>query len=374
MKTSHKNWAVLLLALTAVLPALPVAATLKVGDPAPKLQNGQWMQGDPVKEFQPGKAYIVEFWATWCGPCRVSIPHLNGVYTKFKDKGLVVIGQDCWEDDDKLVAPFVKKMGGDMTYRVALDDKTGDKTGKMAETWMKAAGRNGIPCAFLIDTKGVIAWIGHPMELDEKQDVIEQVLAGKYDLQKAAADYDKQLQEQAAREKEMAPLQEKMTAMAAAIKDKKWDEALADLAAAEKLVPESRREGMALNIDVNRFKILLGKKDYPAAYKLAATISDAHKSNSGLQNFLAWQIVGDKTIEKPDLELAELFVNRANEVAKGKDSGILDTQARVLFLKGKKDEAVKAQAMAVALCDPERKPALQAKLDSYKKGELPAAD
>src|SRR5437764_4651078 len=73
---------------------------LKVGDPAPKLQMGKWIQGEPVTEFKPGKAYLVEFWATWCGPCRVSIPHLNELHNKYKDQGLVVIGQDCFERDD----------------------------------------------------------------------------------------------------------------------------------------------------------------------------------------------------------------------------------------------------------------------------------
>src|SRR5215469_6148510 len=126
-------------------------ATLKVGDPAPKLQAGKWVQGSPVKDFEKGKAYIVEFWATWCGPCRESIPHLNETYKKYKDKGLTVIGMNCWERDESLVEPFVKKMGDKMTYRVALDDKEGSDQGKMAETWMAAAGRDGIPSAFLVD-------------------------------------------------------------------------------------------------------------------------------------------------------------------------------------------------------------------------------
>src|SRR6267142_4879134 len=160
--------------------------TLKVGDPAPKLQTGKWVQGDAVKDFEKGKAYVVEFWATWCGPCRVSIPHLNETYNKYKDKGLVVIGQDCWEKDDELVAPFVEKMGEKMTYRVALDDKSSDGKGQMAKTWMEAAGQNGIPSAFLVDTKGVIAWIGHPMQM--KEATIEEVLAGNFDVKKAAAD------------------------------------------------------------------------------------------------------------------------------------------------------------------------------------------
>jgi len=188
MKMKQLKWMGVAVAMIAGMSLAAVASpSLKVGDPAPKLETGKWVQGDPVKEFQKGKAYIVEFWATWCGPCRASIPHLNEIYGKYKDKGLIVIGQNCWENDDALVAPFVKKMGDKMTYRVALDDKTDNKKGQMAKSWMEAAGRNGIPSAFLVDTKGVIAWIGHPMELEDK--VIEDALAGKSEVQKAAVAY-----------------------------------------------------------------------------------------------------------------------------------------------------------------------------------------
>jgi thiol-disulfide isomerase/thioredoxin len=178
MKMQRMKLAALSLAAAVGLTfTLAAESTLKVGDHAPKLQTGKWVQGDPVKDFENGKAYIVEFWATWCPPCRASIPHLNEVYQKFKNKGLIVIGQNCWERDESLVAPFVKKMGNKMTYRVALDDKTKDKKGQMAQTWMEAAGRDGIPSAFLVDAKGNIAWIGHPMEL--KDEVIESALSAK---------------------------------------------------------------------------------------------------------------------------------------------------------------------------------------------------
>ncbi len=160
-------------------PARP-AVTLKVGDPAPALAQGKYVQGQPVAAFEKGKVYVVEFWSTWCGPCRAVIPHVNNLQEKYKDKGLVVIGQNVWqrgENVEKDVTDFVKQMGADMGYRVALD-----RDGTMAETWMRAAGRGGIPCAFVVDKDGKVAWIGHPMSgLDE---VAERLLAGTFDIEK----------------------------------------------------------------------------------------------------------------------------------------------------------------------------------------------
>jgi len=250
------KWIALFAGIIAASASVALAADqkLKVGDPAPKLQTGKWVQGDPVTQFQKGKAYIVEFWATWCGPCRASIPHLNEIYTKYKDKGLIVIGQNSWEQDDRLVAPFVKKMGDKMTYRVALDDKSGSGKGKMAETWMAAAGQNGIPTAFLVDTHGVLAWIGHPMALQEQ--VIDDVLADKFDVHKAAAAYEED-------RKNEAKTQAVWMNLNRAMREKNWDQATAQLAEAEKLVPQSQRD----SLEMVRFNILLGKEDYPAVAK-----------------------------------------------------------------------------------------------------------
>jgi len=134
MRTFNRHPLAIAAALAACFSLSAATPTLKVGDPAPKLQTGKFVQGDPVTEFAAGKAYIVEFWATWCGPCKASIPHLNETYNKFKDKGLIVIGQDCWERDESKVEPFLKTIGEKMTYRVALDDKDGSKQGKMSDT------------------------------------------------------------------------------------------------------------------------------------------------------------------------------------------------------------------------------------------------
>jgi len=62
-----------------------VAAALKISD---------WVKGKPV-DLAAGKGkqvYVIEFWATWCGPCRTSIPHLTELQKKFKDKGVTFVG------------------------------------------------------------------------------------------------------------------------------------------------------------------------------------------------------------------------------------------------------------------------------------------
>jgi len=160
-----KPWLLSIPAVAAYVCFAPAAqAVLKSGDSAPKIQVSAWAQGDEVKEFEGDKVYIVEFWATWCGPCIASIPHVNELQKKYQDKGLVVIGQNLGEDK-KTVSDFVKKMSGKMSYRVTVDDKSDG--GWMAKNWLTAAGQNGIPCAFVVNKKGSIAYIGHPMELKE---------------------------------------------------------------------------------------------------------------------------------------------------------------------------------------------------------------
>jgi len=146
-----------------------------------------------------------------------------------------------------------------------------------------------------------------------------------------------------------------------------WDEADAYLAVAEKLIPENRQP----ELEQTRFKILMGRKDYLAAYELAERLSDAHLDDAELQNELAWKIVTDGAIETRGLGIAEKIATRANNAAEGQVPSILDTLARVLFMQGKSEEPIRLQEQAVALDESKAKEGLQKTLESYRKGELP---
>jgi thiol-disulfide isomerase/thioredoxin len=140
----------------ASMAALQAAKAAKIGDPAAPLKIKEWLKGKPVDLSDREKIYVVEFWATWCGPCRVSIPHLTEMQKKFADKGVVFVGIS--DEKPSVVKPFIEKMGERMDYVVACDDERQTYSG-----YMEAYGRNGIPSAFIVDKEGKVAWAGHPM-------------------------------------------------------------------------------------------------------------------------------------------------------------------------------------------------------------------
>ncbi len=165
----------------ALLSALSVLFTLsasaaKIGDKAAPLAIQDWIKGSTVNVHDGKNIYVVEFWATWCGPCRSSIPHLTDLQKKFKGKNVVFIGISDEEKD--IVAPFVKEMGGKMDYVVACD-----KENQTSQGYMKAYGQSGIPTAFIVGRDGKVLWFGHPMQ--DLEETLKEILSGKFDIKAA---------------------------------------------------------------------------------------------------------------------------------------------------------------------------------------------
>jgi thiol-disulfide isomerase/thioredoxin len=139
-----------------------VVPRLRLGDTAPPLKVVTYINGEEV-DFDKGRGkniYVIEFWATWCPPCRESVPHLSKLQAKYRDDNVIVVGISM--EDEKEVETFAEKMGEKMDYVVCVDDD--DYT---TNHYMGGFERTGIPHAFVINRKGRFAWEGHPMMVEE---------------------------------------------------------------------------------------------------------------------------------------------------------------------------------------------------------------
>ncbi|VTS02069.1 TlpA disulfide reductase family protein [Tuwongella immobilis] len=157
----------------------PDAANLRIGSPAPVLVAKHWFGKEAISGWEKDRVYVVDFWATWCGPCIASMPHLNDLGQKYRKKGLEVVAISTKDPDNTLeaVTAFVNEHQAKYQIRFCFSEST--------ESWksfMIAAKQQGIPCSFVIDRKGQIAFIGHPIELDV---VLPLVLEDKWTLETA---------------------------------------------------------------------------------------------------------------------------------------------------------------------------------------------
>ncbi|KAI8594587.1 thioredoxin-like protein [Dissophora ornata] len=110
--------------------------------------------GGPVPEGRT-KVVVLEFWATWCGPCLQSIPHLSELQRKYKDVDVTIVGSTNEQDEQK-IRDFVKNQS--MDYTVVLD-----KNQSLHSKVFKPSGATGIPFAAVI-VNNKIVFSGHPMD------------------------------------------------------------------------------------------------------------------------------------------------------------------------------------------------------------------
>lgn len=134
----------------ADIPVTKISAAAFLGEAPPKLVVEKWLTPAPGTE---GKFVLIDFWATWCGPCRQSIPHLNELQAKFADQ-LVVIGLS-----DEAEADVRKMKSPKIEYSIAIDT---------AATTSRAIQVRGIPHAIILDPTGIVRFEGHPANLNEK--------------------------------------------------------------------------------------------------------------------------------------------------------------------------------------------------------------
>lgn len=320
--------------------AMSMAQGLNIGDQAPELKVTDWVKGN-AQELGKGNITVVEFWATWCGPCKMSIPHLTELAHKYKGK-VNFVGVSIWEskpEDYKTKVPaFVKDFGDKMDYNVATE---GPDT-FMAQNWMQAAGENGIPCAFLIDKDGKIAWIGHPMSgLDE---AISGLLDGKLDTAKARDDRAKSKAGEMEQQKKQQELTSKLQPVMSALRAKEFKKASDE---ADKLMGDAELKPYLINYKLvamvqgkvsglDKFLLSLGKEDSVAKEPMAL-------------NQVIWTVVEndmkfDKGVYAACVKLGKQMMELAPD-----DAMNMDTYALALWRSGDKKKALATQKKAVEL-------------------------
>ncbi len=289
--------------LTCTFLVVPAVA-IELGDPAPPLKIAEWIKGGPVdlKAGQGKNIYVVEFWATWCLPCRASVPHLTELQKKYKDKGVVIVGVSVDQDDArhktrKDVKPFVEGLGTKMEYVVAHDTEAGDTS----KAYMDAVGQKSIPHSFVIDQQGRLVWHGPPDELDP---VVAGLVAGTFDLAQAK-----------------------------------------ELMAERKKLNQQREE--ALKAMEFYFALVAMGAHGDSADKIADKILSMIEKDANALNGFSWKILTEEGLQHRDLDVAMRAARQANELTKGANASILDTLARALFDTGDVKAAIETQRKAV---------------------------
>ncbi len=326
-----KRITLLLVVSTGIaLPARLASAAPAIGDKAPAVKVARWVNHEPPA-LPGGKdankhVFLVEFWATWCPPCKKSIPHLAKLHEKHEKDGLVILGIS--NEDSSKVSRFVdKKMK--MPYYVGVDDEMATNN-----TYMKNI--PGIPHAFLVDRSGTVVWAGNPLADTTTMDsAIQKVLAGHYDIEAAknAALTSKKFEEL------MKSLQ---PAYQAGDKDKLFE-------TLDKLIALKPMELQPYLIK----RQLLARFDMADKVpELNARIESAFKDSS---ESLLELVKMDLKTPLSDRDPACLWrvAKRADTLTKHRDPEVLVILARVQCELGMIDSAIETQARAVEFAPPD---------------------
>ncbi len=310
---------------------------LHIGSAAPPLKVMKWVKGTPVDGLQPGQTYVIEFWATWCGPCIAAMPHITGI-AKTYDGRVTVVGVDVSEhvptrteaDLVAVIEPFVAAQGDRMDYNVAIDGPAEE----MRLNWLEAASRDGIPCTFIIDKDKKVAWIGHPMAMDE---VLPKVIDGTWDIRAAA-------EEQARQWEHDQDLKEAVAPVIAALRRHNFPEVVVAIDAAVAKVPEVETELRPV-----RFEALLLSDEAAAFAYLKDSVQSKLFEKEPIDAFNFFDAVNRNASKliNPDWATVTSALEQAHGAVKDESPPLLVAIASVYAKQLKFDKAAELQKQAI---------------------------
>ncbi len=231
----NARWIAACLVSASVMAAGSHAEELTIGSPAPAIEIEHWFhEKKPITSFEDGKVYVIEFWATWCGPCITSMPHLAEIQATHPDELTVISVSD---EDPETVEKFLDREKEGSSFREITSGYwlTTDPDKSVSRDYMRAAGEGGIPTAFIVGKTGLIEWIGHPLRLDEP---VTKIIAGEWDREAYAAERS-----------EEKLVRAQMGQIARLMQKNKFDEALAKL---DELIAGAKSERVRAGLEQGR--------------------------------------------------------------------------------------------------------------------------
>jgi thiol-disulfide isomerase/thioredoxin len=323
-----------------------------VGSKAPPFTIASWIKGEPVAAPTPGTVWVVEFFASWCVPCRKTIPRLSALQTKHTQERLRIVAISSNEPrGEPDVRDFVAANAARITYAVAWD-----ADGRTADAWTGGSASAPIPLAFIVDQRGDVAWIGNPLfPAGEFERTLESVIAGTFDMDAAKAAAARHAADRKAAQEILVKVDE-------AWQLGKQREAM-DLVDRAITLDPARWAPMG----IDKFITLATRlNDTDGAYAYARTLVDkTFHDNPALLAALSGKILEHPGLTRRDADLALAAAARAVELAPD-DATALDALARATFEKGDSAKAVELQNRAITAAEDEpTKQALRKRLDRY---------
>ncbi|MBL4886296.1 MAG: redoxin domain-containing protein [Planctomycetaceae bacterium] len=319
------------------------AELLTIGSKAPALDIENWVsdgngQYKEVTQFEAGKVYVVEFWATWCGPCIASMPHLSKMQDDYAKRGvqIVSVSDEDLETVEKFLSGEVRGGKPGQTYAQLTSNYslTCDADKSVSQDYMVAAGRNGIPCAFVVGKTGLIEWIGHPMSMEE---TLAQVVDGSWNREVFAATFKEgQLYESVIEPQTMAAFRQGNFDKAVEILDK----------ALQTLTDE---ELIARAVFMRRSIILLGGGE--KGVKEVASYLEKNKNDNDQLNRLGSWIYSMAARKQIDKDVVKAGIELAMQSNKNDPTSFnaLQILSHLYQIDGNVDQAIVSQKKAVAI-------------------------
>ncbi len=308
--------------------------TLTIGTAAPRLELANWVQGEPIDGFQPGHTYVVEFWATWCGPCRANMPHMSELQKRHQGK-VTFIG--VTSENEETVTRFLDRTTGEDTEETWRDVATYplvlDSDRATTKAYMNAAGLNGIPTAFVVGPDAHIEWIGHPANI-EKESLLEKIVAGTWDREEYLARHEEEQRKKQAMQTAMLSLRKLQ-------QNGDWVKAVAVI---DDLIAQNPAQR---GFDMLKLSYLMRAQQFYDATTFAEQLAEDHWESPYQLNEIAWTLASQKFDPAPRLQIALRLAKRASELKQDQDASVLDTIARVYYELGDLDEAIAWQEKAV---------------------------